>query len=60
LRSRTKKSIFIAPVGVNDAVRTILGEPGNWWCRAFSEDQFEESFLADATSGMASCVPAAG
>ncbi len=60
LRSRTKKSIFIAPIGVDDAAHTILGDAGNWWCRAVSEDQFEESFRADATPGTASCVPAAG
>lgn len=60
LHSRTEKSIFIAPVGVDDATRTVLSDAGNWWCRAISEDQFEESFSADASPDIASCVPAAG
>jgi hypothetical protein len=56
LRSRTKRSTFIAPSGVDTAARNVLGDPDNWWCRAFSEDQLEESFTPVTTRCTASCV----
>ena len=47
LRSRALKTVFIAPgTNLDAATRKLLCEPDNWWCRAFSEDQFEESFIA--------------
>jgi hypothetical protein len=45
LRSRMKKSVYIAAEGVDAATRRLLSDPANWWCRAFNENQFEEIFV---------------
>ena len=47
LSNRAVKSVFIAPgTSINESTRKLLCDPDNWWCRAFSEDQFEESFIS--------------
>lgn len=48
LSNRASKSIFVAPgTNIDETTTKYLCDPKSWWCRAFSEDQFEESFKND-------------
>jgi hypothetical protein len=47
LVSRMKKSIYVAASGVDAQTKSILNNPENWWCRAFNENQFAETFVPD-------------
>jgi hypothetical protein len=38
-----EKSMQIATSGVGADLARDLGDPGQWWCRAINEEQFEES-----------------
>lgn len=46
-----RRSIYVTPAGLDPAAATAVVEPGNWWCRAVNENQFEESYAPDGLMG---------
>lgn len=55
LNSHNSKAVFVSLQSIDPDIKATLADPDKWWCRAFNEDQFEESIVsAKATDSLLS------